>query len=118
MEWNEYTINLNSIPWCKAAYEDKKFAFVADYVRFYALYNYGGLYLDTDVLIRKNFASLPHISECNFFSALEYSFNREQLVSRNIIDEEGAFLKPYIPMIGLPEIMVAIMGGGKNAPII
>ena len=36
----------------------KKYAFVSDYVRVYALYNYGGIYLDTDVEVLKNFDNL------------------------------------------------------------
>lgn len=34
------------------------YAFVSDYVRVYALYNYGGIYLDTDVEVRKSFNDL------------------------------------------------------------
>lgn len=33
----------------------KLWAFVADYVRLYALYKYGGIYLDTDVELLNNF---------------------------------------------------------------
>lgn len=36
------------------AYEAKKFAFVSDYLRVYILYNYGGIYMDTDVQIFKS----------------------------------------------------------------
>lgn len=35
----------------KAAYEDKKWAFVSDYARLYVVFNQGGIYLDTDVLL-------------------------------------------------------------------
>ena len=41
-------------PYTKEAYEAKKWAFVSDYVRFRVLYNYGGLYFDTDVEVIKN----------------------------------------------------------------
>lgn len=40
------------------AYAAKKYSFVADYIRLYALYHYGGIYLDTDVEIYKNFDNL------------------------------------------------------------
>lgn len=50
--WNEETFDVNAIPFTKQAYENKKWAFVSDYVRLYALYHYGGWYLDTDVEIR------------------------------------------------------------------
>ncbi len=39
----------------RKAYELKLWAFVADYVRLYALHKYGGIYLDTDVQLLKNF---------------------------------------------------------------
>ena len=59
MEWNEKTYSIeNSIPYVKEAYSSKKWAFVSDYVRLYALYNYGGIYLDTDVQILKSFDDL------------------------------------------------------------
>lgn len=36
------------------AYQAKKYAFVSDYLRLYALYHYGGIYMDTDVKVIKN----------------------------------------------------------------
>ena len=48
-EWNEDNFDINSNTFVKEAYESKKWAFVTDYVRLYALYNYGGIYMDTDV---------------------------------------------------------------------
>jgi len=48
-EWNEDNFNVNIIPYTQQAYEAKKYAFVSDYARFWILYNYGGLYFDTDV---------------------------------------------------------------------
>ena len=51
IEWNEENFDINSHPFVKKAYENKKWAFVSDYVRAYAIYNYGGIYLDTDVLV-------------------------------------------------------------------
>ena len=48
-EWNEDNYNVRAIPYIQEAYEAKKWAFVADYARFDVLYQYGGIYLDTDV---------------------------------------------------------------------
>lgn len=42
------------------ALEAKKWAFAADLVRLYAIYHYGGVYLDTDVKVFKSFDSLLH----------------------------------------------------------
>ena len=48
-EWNESNFDVNIIPYTAAAYKDRKYAFVSDYARFWILYNYGGVYFDTDV---------------------------------------------------------------------
>ena len=55
-EWNEKNFDINSNQFVKQAYEAGKFAFVSDYVRVYALYNYGGIYMDTDVEVYKLFS--------------------------------------------------------------
>ena len=50
--WNEETFDIEkSCQYVKDAYKEKKYAFVSDFVRLYALYNYGGIYLDTDIEI-------------------------------------------------------------------
>ena len=54
IEWNEDNFDINSNTYVKEAYENKKYAFVTDYVRLYVLYNYGGVYMDTDVEVIKN----------------------------------------------------------------
>jgi mannosyltransferase OCH1-like enzyme len=57
VEWNETNFNIELNIFTKDAYSKKKWAFVSDYVRAYALYNCGGVYLDTDVEIRKSLNS-------------------------------------------------------------
>ena len=52
-EWNEDNSPMN-IPWMHEAYKHRKYAFVADYARFYALYQDGGIYMDTDMLLVKS----------------------------------------------------------------
>lgn len=52
-EWNEDNFNLELYPYAKEAYENKKYAFVTDIVRLYALYTEGGIYMDTDVEVLK-----------------------------------------------------------------
>lgn len=58
MIWDTNKFDVNSTEWTKQAFAEKKFAFVADYIRFYALYNYGGVYLDSDVEVLKSFNDL------------------------------------------------------------
>lgn len=53
IEWNEDNFNINCNLYVKQAYEHKKYAFVSDYVRLYAMYHYGGIYMDTDMEVVK-----------------------------------------------------------------
>lgn len=53
MVWSEENFDINMNKFVSEAYSEKKWAFVSDYVRLYALYNHGGIYLDTDVEIIK-----------------------------------------------------------------
>lgn len=55
IEWNEHNSDLNSTNFVIQAYKNKAWAFVSDYVRLKALYDYGGIYLDTDIEIKKEF---------------------------------------------------------------
>ena len=54
IEWNEDNFDINSNKYVKEAYENKKYAFVSDYVRVKVLYDMGGIYLDTDVEVYKS----------------------------------------------------------------
>ena len=72
-EWNEDNYDMEKNEFIKCAYKDKKYAFVADYMRFDILYNFGGIYLDTDVellrslnpLIGNNFMGMERAGEVN-----------------------------------------------------
>lgn len=52
-EWNENNFNIDCCQFVKDAYKEKKWAFIADYVRLYAMVNEGGIYMDTDVEVCK-----------------------------------------------------------------
>lgn len=62
IEWNEENFDLEINEYVSQAYKNKKYAFVSDYVRLYALFNYGGIYLDTDVEVVKSFDELLHLN--------------------------------------------------------
>lgn len=58
IEWNEDNFDISSAPlYVRQAYEAKKWAFVSDYVRLYAMVNFGGIYMDTDVEVLKSLDS-------------------------------------------------------------
>ncbi len=56
--WNEDNFDVNQNAYTKEAYEAKKFAFVSDYVRLWALEREGGLYMDVDFEVYKPFDDL------------------------------------------------------------
>ncbi len=60
--WNEDNFDLNCNQYVYEAYEAKKYAFVTDYVRLYALYTEGGIYMDTDVEVLKPYDDLLYLS--------------------------------------------------------
>ena len=49
IEWNEQNFEISQNRYAQQAYEAKRYAFVSDYARLAVLYEYGGVYLDTDV---------------------------------------------------------------------
>lgn len=57
-EWNEDNFDVNCCDYVREAYEAKKWAFVSDYCRFFVLFQYGGIYLDTDVELLKTLEQL------------------------------------------------------------
>lgn len=54
MKWDFNRFDKSSSIWVSEAFDNKKYAFAADYIRLYALYNYGGFYLDMDVIAKKS----------------------------------------------------------------
>ena len=51
--WDETNFDLDCCDYVREAYQEKKWAFVSDYARFKILYEYGGVYFDTDVELIK-----------------------------------------------------------------
>ena len=79
--WNEENFDISINNYVRQAYENKKYAFVTDYVRLWALYNYGGIYMDTDVEVIKN---IDDFLELKAFSG----FENETSIQTGIIGSE------------------------------
>lgn len=59
MRWDETNFDIAAAPlYVRQAYEARKYAFVSDYVRLWALEQYGGVYVDTDVKVLKSYEPL------------------------------------------------------------
>lgn len=59
IRWDETNFDIAAAPlYVRQAYEARKYAFVSDYVRLWALEQYGGVYVDTDVKVLKSYEPL------------------------------------------------------------
>ena len=61
INWNDKNFDWNICEFTKHCRENNLYAFCSDYVRFWALYNYGGIYLDCDVMVYKSFDELLNL---------------------------------------------------------
>lgn len=71
-EWNESNLDMEASQFIKDAYSEKKWAFVSDYIRYQVIYKYGGIYLDTDVEVIRNFDELLNQEAFMGFENNEY----------------------------------------------
>lgn len=72
IRWDESNFDFSINDYVREAYENKKWAFITDYVRLYVLYNYGGIYMDTDVEVLK---PLDELLTHKAFSGFEDKIN-------------------------------------------
>ena len=89
--WSEKDFDMSTIPWTKEAYDVKAMAFVADYVRLYALYHEGGIYMDTDVEVIRPLDNL--LANKAFIG-----FEGTQWIGTNLMGAEphNAFLQAFL----------------------
>jgi hypothetical protein len=106
--WDLSSLDISSVPFVRDAVKAKKWAFASDYIRLYALYTEGGIYLDSDIQIKKPLDDL--LKSHDFVSAVEYhpsiveqtdlrDYLREDFHSRDSVDA--------IPGIGLQAAFMA-----------
>lgn len=94
IEWNEKNLDVNGHPWMARMHAEGRYAFASDYARFLVLYKHGGIYMDTDVQLKKSL--VPFLGE----SCL-WSFEFDSFLSTCIIATTpkhpliGALLKEY-----------------------
>jgi mannosyltransferase OCH1-like enzyme len=86
--WNFDRFDINSSLWVKQAFEAKKYAFATDYIRLYALYNCGGIYLDMDVEVIKPFDDLLYLP---YFLGRENSDNGIVVEAATFGSTKGCF---------------------------
>lgn len=101
IEWNEVNSVHYSNHFYKNALRKKKYAFVADYIRTKVLYEHGGIYLDTDMLLLK---PIDDFLKYNFFIGEEV----ESRVAFGMLGcvKQNRFLKQMIHYYTLTEFNV------------
>lgn len=67
-KWDTHNFDIYSIPFVAEACKMRKWAFACDYIRVYALYTEGGIYLDSDVFVRNS------LDFCLANIAIDYGF--------------------------------------------
>lgn len=77
IRWDESNCSFEENEFVRKTYQEKKLGYIGDYYRLKALYEYGGIYLDTDVKVYKSFDNLLHynaffnfIFDCSVGSAI------------------------------------------------
>lgn len=103
IRWDESNYDISKNQYMKEAYECKKWGFVPDYARIDIVYQYGGIYIDTDVEILKSFDDLLYSSSFMGYTdqhdvALGLGFGAEKgnslLLNMRNYYEEKHFIKP------------------------
>ena len=85
--WDTKRFDLSSSVWVKQAFESKKYAFAADYIRMYALYHFGGIYLDSDVEVLKPFDEAATIGSENGWPLAKLMLDRYD--SKSFLGKDG-----------------------------
>lgn len=111
--WSTENFDINSVPLVKEAYEAKKYAFAADYIRCYALYHEGGIYLDSDVLVQKDLTELFHGHR--YVTGMEYHPEAKNLY-RQQVDEQGRRREGIKEVYGIG-LQAAIMASEPLHPL-
>lgn len=94
MRWDESNFSITDAPlYVQQAYEAKKYAFVSDYVRLWALEQYGGVYMDVDFLVYRPLDELLH-----YAAFAGYEGSKRQPVMMGVIGSEphGAWVRDML----------------------
>lgn len=92
MRWDESNFDIAAAPlYVRQAYEARKFAFVSDYVRLWALEQYGGLYMDVDFMVYRPFDELMD----RYPAFAGYEGSKRQPVMQGVLASEphGAWVR-------------------------
>jgi hypothetical protein len=111
--WDKNRFDISSVLFVEEACKVHKWAFAADYIRAYALYTEGGIYMDSDVLVKKKY---DQFLEYDFFTSVRY--NSSAIRKNNTLDllnDDGTSKIPFTRKPGFG-IQAAVLGSIKGHP--
>lgn len=121
MLWNFDRFDKSSSLWVQQAFDNKKYAFAADYIRLFAVYNYGGIYMDMDIEVLKPFDDLLaqkiilayENPEKNGIEAGCFGAEKGNLFVKDCLSyyKDRSFIKPdgSFDILPLPKIMLSYL---------
>lgn len=115
IKWDTNKFDITSHPLVKQAFENKKWAFAADYIRAYAVYTFGGLYLDSDVML---YNRIDDVLDAEFVSGVEYHpKNKDRIKNIGKLDSEGKRISNDIVVSSIG-IQAAFIAAQKGHPLL
>ena len=115
--WNESNFEINSYTFTKKAYHKKKYAYVADYIRLWVLFQQGGIYLDTDMYVLKRLDDLLNYNlvlgkeDTEYISAGMIAANQNNLYIQKLLDYYNQHTEILEP---IPKIMTRVFQEYSN----
>lgn len=111
IEWNEDNFNVNYNAYTKMCYEQKKYAFLTDYLRLLIIEEHGGIYFDTDVEVLKSFDGLLNQTafagfenETAVATGLGFGAESHNPVIQQMIREYNSLLDGEHGVVGCPKL--------------
>ncbi len=111
--WDANKFDINSTTWTREAFNANKWALAADYIRLYAVYNEGGIYLDTDVFVFKRF---DDFLKYDYFSSFEFNFATK--IFKDVLNSDMDDIQPIIGYTPGIQLEAGIFGGVKGHPFL
>lgn len=113
--WDLKRFDISKVPFVKEACSVNMWAFASDYIRLFALYRYGGLYLDCDVAVLKK---MDEFLNFGLFTSVEYHKHTVRVHNTsNLLYEDGSSIFPHTVKPGI-QLQAAVLGGEAGHPFL
>lgn len=114
--WSTKNFDIHSVPLVEQAFNAKKWAFAADYIRINALYHEGGIYLDSDVMLYGDLSKL--MMGADFVSAVEYHPTIMDVeLNKTLLDNKGRRITNQMKVNGIG-IQAAVLASAPHHPLL